>query len=143
MNTKTVQEAKKVYYVVDNDMQEKADSFHTSNRKKYVTKENNPFGYKEGIFFTGAGVRAGLSKTRTNFMVLYGNGKYDAEWNQMYDYIKTVTNAVAFNTIVSAKGHMKGSQICETEYDVETNSMGFHDFFYDKDNGKIYRYEMI
>ena len=136
-------ESQKVYYKIDTEMRLKAESFGFGSRKKYVTKKNNPFGFKEGIFFTGNGVKAGLSKTRTNFMVLFGNGKYDTEWNQMYDYIKTVSSAISHDTVVSAKGKMKGSPICETEYDVNSSSLGYDDFFYDKEKKQIYRYEIV
>ena len=41
--------------------------------------------------------------------------------------------------VVSAKGKMKGSPICETEYDVEENYYAYDEFFYDKEKKQIYQ----
>ena len=79
-------------------LQEKADKFGYGNsRKKYVTLDNNPFGMIAGVFFTGAGVREAMSKTKVNFMQvnrrkLDGGGHIGSlEWRKLYDYIRTVT----------------------------------------------------
>ena len=129
---------------MDSQLQEKADKFGYGNsRKKYVTLENNPFGMIAGVFFTGAGVRKAMSKTRTNFLQYFnyediGSGK----WSKMYDYIMTVSKAIAYDTIVSAKGKLKGGEMFETEYDVETNNISFDEFFYDEKKQQIFRYEI-
>ena len=137
----------KVYYSVDSQMQEKADKFGVSSRRKYITLENNPFGMKAGIFFTGAGVREAMAKTKVNFMQmngrkLDGGGIGSLEWRKLYDYIRTVTYAIAHDTVVSAKGKLKGGEMFETQYDVETNDLSFDDFFYDEKKQQIFRYEI-
>jgi len=134
----------KVYYSVDSQMQEKADKFGVGSRKKYITLENNPFGMKAGILFTGGGVVEGMSKTRLNFMQMYGNlDKIGSDkWRKLARYIRTVSNAIAYDTIVSAKGKLKGSEMFETQHDVERNDISFDDFFYDEEKHQIYRYEI-
>ena len=102
-------------------LQEKADKFGYGNsRKKYVILDNNPFGMIAGVFFTGAGVREAMSKTRTNAMI--GAVKYKeiggAKWRKRHYYIMTVIKAIAHDTIVSAKGKLKGGEMFETQYDV-------------------------
>jgi len=140
----TTQTEVKVYYSVDSQMQEKADKFGCGNRKKYVTLENNPFGMIAGVFFTGAGVREAMSKTRLNFMQM--NGDLDkigsVEWRKLSRYIRTVSLAIAHDTVVSAKGKLKGDEMFTTQYDVETNDISFDDFFFDEKKQQIYRYEI-
>ena len=134
----------KVYYSVNSQMQEKADKFGVGSRKKYITLENNPFGMKAGVLFTGAGVREAMSKTRLNFMQI--NSDLDDigsdEWRKLSRYIRTVSNAIAYDTVVSAKGKLKGGEMFDTPYDVKTNDISFDDFFYDEEKHQIYRYEI-
>ena len=135
-----------VYYPLTSELEAKAKKFGCARRKKYFTKVNNPFGLKEGIFFTGAGVMAGMSKSIVNFMTINRNTKGeigDKEWNDLHDYIRCVMRAIATDTIVSAKGKMKGSPICETEYDVEENYYAYDEFFYDKEKKQIYQYKEV
>ena len=136
----------KVYYPMTKQLQEKADKFGYGNsRKKYVILDNNPFGMIAGVFFTGAGVREAMSKTRTNAMI--GAVKYkdigSAKWRKRHDYILTVIKALASETIVSAKGKLKGGEMFETQYDVETNDLSFDEFFYDEKKHQIYRYVIV
>ena len=136
----------KVYYPMDKELQEKADQFrYGHSNAKYVTLENNPFGLKAGIFFTGSGIREAVSKTRTNAMI--GAVKYkdigSAKWRKRHDYILTVIKALASETIVSAKGKLKGGEMFETQYDVETNDLSFDEFFYDEKKHQIYRYVIV
>ena len=60
----------------------------------------------------------------------------------MYSYIKTVSDAIAYDTIVSAKGKLNGGEMFQSQYDVETNDVSFDDFFYDKEKHQIYRIEI-
>jgi len=135
------QETVKVYYTVDSQMQEKADKFGVSSRKKYITLENNPFGMIAGVLFTGRAVMEAMSKTRVNFMRTY-HQEMNEQWNEMYSYIKTVSDAIAYDTIVSAKGKLNGGEMFQSQYDVETNDVSFDDFFYDKEKHQIYRIEI-
>ena len=137
----TTQTEVKVYYTVDSQMQEKADKFGVESRKKYITLENNPFGMIAGVLFTGRAVMEAMSKTRVNFMRTYHH-PYHEQWNEMYDYIKTVSDAIAYDTIVSAKGKLNGGEMFQSQYDVETNDVSFDDFFYDKEKHQIFRYEI-
>jgi len=134
----------KVYYPMDKELQEKADKFGVGRRKKYVTLENNPFGYKKGIFFTGAGLYEAMSKTRVNFMQLNSFDDVGSKkWRKMYDYIRTVSNAIAYDTVVSAKGHLKGGEMFETPYDVQSMTSAFYEFLYDEEKHQIYRYVIV
>ena len=137
-------QSKKVYYQIDAEMQEKAENFGVAPRKKYITKVNNPFGFREGILFTGRGVMEAMSKTRTNAMI--GAVKYKeiggAKWRKRHYYIMAVIKAIAYDTIVSAKGKLKGGEMFETQYDVETNDLAFDEFFYDEKKQQIFRYEI-
>lgn len=139
-----ISETEVVYYPMTSQMQEKADKFGVASRKKYITLENNPFGFKKGILFTGGGVREGLSKTRLNFMQLYGDLDEigSDKWRELSRYIRTISNAIAYDTVVSAKGKLKGGEMFETQRDVETNDLGFDDFFYDEEKHQIYRFEI-
>ena len=134
----------KVYYPMDSQLQEKADKFACGNsRKKYVTLENNPFGMIAGVFFTGAGVREAMSKTKVNFMFMNGEGKVGSnKWRKLRGYIRIISHAIAYDTIVSAKGKLKGDELFTTQYDVETNDVSFDDFFFDEKKQQIYRYEI-
>ena len=136
-------ESKKVYYQIDAEMQEKADKFGVEQRKKYITKVNNPFGLIEGVLFTGAGVREALSKTKVNFMMSFPFEEDRGRWSEMYDYIRTVAYAIAYDTVVSAKGKLKGGEMFHTQGDVETNDLAYDEFFYDEEKHQIYRYEII
>ena len=140
-------QSKKVYYQIDAEMQEKAENFGVAPRKKYITKVNNPFGFREGILFTGRGVMEAMSKTRLNFMSTLGVSSCgdvgSDEWCKLRDYIRTVSCAIAYDTIVSAKGKLKGGEMFETQYDVETDNYNFDDFFYDEEKNQIYRFEIV
>ncbi len=136
----------KIYYPMTSELREKARKFGVSSRKKYVTLENNPFGMKAGILFTGAGIDSAMSKVRVEFLTIspaMKGGKIQREeWDKLQPYIRIVSNAVAYDTIVSAKGHMKKGDMFNIPSDVERNNHGFNDFFYDEEKEQIYRWEV-
>ena len=137
----------KVYYPMDKELQEKADQFsYGHSNAKYVTLENNPFGLKAGIFFTGSGIREAVSKTRTNAMYdvpIHAKDIGNAKWRKRHDYIMTVIKALASETIVSAKGKLIGGEMFETQQDVEANDLSYDEFFYDGRKQQLYRYVIV
>ena len=129
-----------VYYPMTAELVAKAKKFGYNNRKRYIVKDGNPFGYRGGIAFTGAGLKAVVSKSVVNFMKLNDpdKGEFGKAWNELYDYINTVVKAIARETVISANG--MGHEGCfETPFDVEssTSVMLCHEFFYDKDKKLI------
>jgi hypothetical protein len=142
--TEVEKESVETYYPMTSELKAKADQFGCATRKRYILKENNPFGYRAGLAITGTGLRAAISATVLNFMNTYDfrSDNYGKAWNDMYDYIKTVVIAIAKDTVVSATGTgYKGT--FETEYDVKesTSAFLFDDFFYDEKKKQIFRYE--
>lgn len=139
--------SKKVYYPITPELEAKAKSrLGINTRKRYITKLNNPFGNVEGVVYTGDGILAAFSKSRTNFLRLYAQTglELDSEkWNYFYPKIRTVIYAIAAETIESAKGKTKKGDIFNTRFEVESSSRGYDEFFWDSDKKEIYRYEIV
>lgn len=140
-------DSKKVYYPITPELEAKSKTgLGINTRKRYITKLNNPFGNVEGIVYTGDGIMAAFSKSRSNFLRLNAQTglEFDSEkWDYFYPKIRTVINAIAADTIESAKGKTKKGDMFNTRFEVESSSRGYDEFFWDSDKKQIYRYEIV
>ncbi|MAR18880.1 MAG: hypothetical protein CML44_05855 [Rhodobacteraceae bacterium] len=140
-------DSKKVYYPITPELEAKSKTgLGINTRKRYITKLNNPFGNVEGIVYTGDGIMAAFSKSRSNFLRLNAQTglEFDSEkWDYFYPKIRTVINAIAADTIESAKGKTKKGDMFNTRFEVEDSTRGYDEFFWDSDKKQIYRYEII
>jgi hypothetical protein len=145
--TLCLEKCEKVYYPITPELEEKAkQGCGGGSRAKFITKEGNPFGLVAGVLFTGDGLNSAYSASRVNFLHIATakQGEIDNDlWDKLYPQIRTVILAVASDTIESAKGKIKKGDMFTTRYDVETNSLSYDDFFYDKEKEQIYRYETV
>lgn len=134
--------AYKKYYVEDENLVKKANSLMFSRRKKYTVLKNNPFGYKEGIHFTGTGLQSAISKCVVDFVNLHKeNGEIV---DSMFSRIRNIVKAELVDTLVHGMNGDKSTSLCETQFDVENTKscMLFSNFFYERETDRIYSWSV-